>query len=87
MFVIFTYDVNAKRDGKMMKTCRKYLTHVQNSVFEGMLSPSKLKRLKSETARIIDKKTDNICIYEFDSLKYARKEQIGTVRIHDNMIG
>ena len=32
MFVIVTYDVNAKRDPKVMKTLRKYLTLHMNSV-------------------------------------------------------
>ena len=37
MFVIVTYDVSSKRVVKVMKTCRKYLTHVQKSVFEEIL--------------------------------------------------
>jgi hypothetical protein len=32
-----------------------------------------------ELERKIEKETDSICIYEFDSIKYSRKEQIGTV--------
>ena len=35
MYVILTYDVGAKRVSKVMKTCRKYMVHVQKSVFEG----------------------------------------------------
>ena len=46
MFVIVTYDVATKRVAKVMKTCRKYLTHVQKSVFEGMITEGKLNRLK-----------------------------------------
>ena len=46
MFVILTYDVSAKRDPKVMKISRKYLSHCQKSVFEGMITESKLKRLK-----------------------------------------
>lgn len=42
MFVILTYDVKAKRDTKVMKVCRKYLTHDQKSVFEGMITEKKL---------------------------------------------
>jgi CRISPR-associated protein Cas2 len=30
MFVIVTYDISAKRVSKVMKVCRKYLTHVQS---------------------------------------------------------
>lgn len=48
MFVILVYDVKAKRNNKILKTCRKYLRHVQKSVFEGNLTEAKLKRLKNE---------------------------------------
>ena len=53
MFVIVTYDVASKRVAKVMKTCRKYLTHVQKSVFEGMITEGKLKRLKEELDKLI----------------------------------
>lgn len=34
MFIILSYDINKKRVGKILKICRKYLVHVQKSVFE-----------------------------------------------------
>ena len=40
MFVILTYDIGAKRVSKIMKICRKYLLHVQRSVFEGNITRS-----------------------------------------------
>ena len=48
MFVIVTYDVNVKRNNKVLKICRKYLVHVQKSVFEGNITEAKLGKLKSE---------------------------------------
>ena len=45
MFVILTYDVNVKRVSKVMKTCRKYLSHVQNSVLEGSITEKNLNKL------------------------------------------
>lgn len=86
MFVIITYDVSAKRVAKVMKTCRKYLTHEQRSVFEGMITPGKLGKLKSEIEQIIDKKTDKVCVYKLDLLKYVSKEEIGIHQIKDNII-
>ena len=47
MFVIVTYDVNVKRNNKVLKICRKYLVHVQKSVFEGNITEAKLRKLKS----------------------------------------
>ena len=48
MFVIVTYDVSTKRVSKVMKICRKYLMHIQRSVFEGMITESKMNKLKQD---------------------------------------
>ena len=53
MFIILYYDVNTKRCSKMLKLCRKYLTWVQNSVFEGELTKAMLEKLKYEIKRYI----------------------------------
>jgi CRISPR-associated protein Cas2 len=86
MFVILSYDVNQKRVGKVLKTCRKYLHHVQKSVFEGMITEAELKRLKYELLRIVDTESDSISIYRMDSVKFLRKEEIGLVENHGNII-
>ncbi len=77
MFVIIVYDVNSKRDGKVLKICRKYLNHVQNSVFEGIITDGQLNKLKREVERAIKTKEDQFCIYKFDSLRYTEKELLG----------
>ena len=86
MFVIVTYDVGAKRVAKVMKTCRKYLIHVQKSVFEGMITEGKLNRLKEELNALIEYKEDKICIYKIENLKYTNKEQIGVIKSRDNIL-
>lgn len=86
MFVILSYDINQKRVGKAMKICRKYLVHVQKSVFEGNITEAKLKSLKRELEKVIDANVDSLCIYEMDSVKYTRKEQIGVVQAFSNII-
>lgn len=86
MFVILTYDVNKKRVSKVMKTCRKYMNHVQKSVFEGDLTGAELKRLKVELSRAIDTTTDAVCIYRLESTKYMMKEEIGTTENVQNII-
>lgn len=86
MFVIVTYDVATKRVAKVMKTCRKYLTHVQKSVFEGMITEGKLKRLKEELNELIIYTEDKICIYKIDNLKYTSKEQIGVTKKDNNIL-
>ena len=86
MFAILTYDVGQKRVSRVMKICRKYLLHVQNSVFEGTITEARLNKLKAELENKIEKEADSICIYEFDSVKYARKEQIGSVATYQTII-
>lgn len=53
MFVVLTYDVGVKRVSKVMKACRKYLVHVQKSVFEGSVTEAKLEKMKRELQKII----------------------------------
>ncbi len=86
VFVILTYDVNQKRVGKVCKVCKKYLHHVQKSVFEGEITEARLKQLKREVETIVYTKEDALCIYRLDSVKYASKEQIGMVNSISNII-
>ena len=86
MFVIVTYDVNAKKNNKVLKICRKYLLHVQKSVFEGMITEAKLKRLKNELAQVIKKDKDSILIYRFETWKYSSKEVIGVFEKDTNFL-
>ncbi|WP_091350403.1 CRISPR-associated endonuclease Cas2 [Anaerobranca gottschalkii] len=77
MFVILVYDVEQKRVNKVLKTCRKYLYWVQNSVLEGEITESRLTKLKMELERIIDKEKDSVIIYRFSTRKYQVIETMG----------
>lgn len=77
MFVILVYDVTERKVAKALKICRKYLTWIQNSVFEGDIGESNLKKLKKELSQVIDKETDSVIIYRFNSLNYSKREVIG----------
>ena len=85
-YVILAYDVRQKRVQKVMKICRKYLNHLQNSVFEGNISEAKLKKLKDELQRCIDTASDSICIFKLESTRYVTKEQIGIIPIYEHII-
>ena len=80
MNVILVYDVNKKRVNKIMKICRQYLTRIQNSVFEGSITYSKLSKIQKEIMSVIDPKVDSVCIYELESLKFLSKEEIGAIK-------
>ncbi|MBP2071651.1 MULTISPECIES: CRISPR-associated endonuclease Cas2 [Thermoanaerobacterium] len=77
MFIILVYDVNEKRVNKVLKTCRKYLNWVQNSVLEGEISDANFRKLKSEISRIINKDEDSVIIYTLRTTKYSDREIIG----------
>lgn len=77
MKVILVYDINEKRVSKVLKTCRKYLHWIQNSVFEGEISEAKLMKLKMELKKIINENEDSIIIYTFRTTWYTNREIIG----------
>jgi len=77
MFVILVYDANEKRVAKFHKICKKYLTFVQRSTFEGEISPAKLEILKDELKEIMDENEDSVLIYKFRTKKYYEREEIG----------
>lgn len=76
MYLICVYDVNQKRCVKVMKTLRKYLYHVQNSVFEGELTPAKFQELKEELTKVSNDE-DNICFYFTYANKQLYKDFLG----------
>ena len=86
MYIILVYDVKKKKVQKVMKICRKYLNHLQNSVFEGNITDAKLTRLKNEIKAVIDVKTDSVCIFRLDSTRYISKEQIGIIPLYEHII-
>ena len=86
MFVILVYDFNVKRVGKALKITRKYLSWVQNSVFEGEISMSNFTKLKMELEGIINPDEDSVIIYTFRSLKYSDRIEMGLKKGGDDFI-
>lgn len=86
MFVILTYDINAKRVGKALKICRRYLHHVQRSVFEGQLTMAKLERLSKELEKVIEPGQDAICIYIMESTRFTNRLEIGRTADRSNIL-
>ena len=69
MMVLITYDVSTeteagkKRLRKVAKKCQDYGQRVQNSVFECIIDPARLKMLQSALEGIIDPKSDSLRYY------------------------
>lgn len=45
-YVVVVYDMEADRTHLLLKFLRRYLTHVQNSVFEGHVTEGDLEEIK-----------------------------------------
>jgi CRISPR-associated protein Cas2 len=81
--VLITYDVNTqteagkKRLHRVAKQCQNYGQRVQNSVFECILDPGKLKQLQSKLEKIIDIEKDSIRYYYLGDEWRSRVEHIG----------
>jgi CRISPR-associated protein Cas2 len=71
------YDVSVERVNKVKSYLRQHLNWVQNSVFEGEITDSKLRELKNGLSSIIIKEKDNVIIYISKSDKFLLREMIG----------
>jgi CRISPR-associated protein Cas2 len=80
MRVIVVYDIaidfpsDQTRLNKIRKICKKYLHHLQKSVFEGDLTVSQLERLKNELKAVADKERDFVVVYTVEGKNYLERE-------------
>lgn len=77
MYLIMVYDVNERRVNKVLKTARKYLNWVQNSVLEGEITTANFQRLKMELKSIINESEDSIVFYTMRTTRYSSREIMG----------
>ena len=81
--MLVTYDVDtttaegARRLRQVAKTCEAYGNRVQNSVFELVIEPAQLVRLKSDLEQIIDSARDSVRLYQLGSHGQRRIETMG----------
>ena len=85
MYVILVYDINLEdKEGQkvlrnVFKTCKKYLVHIQNSVFEGELLESQAIKLKAELDRYIRESKDSVILFKSRSKRWMEKEFLGMI--------
>lgn len=84
MYVILVYDIQtddggAKASRGIFKTSKKYLTHVQKSVFEGDITPALLKKLQIEISRYIRPDKDSVLVFKSREERWLQKEFWGRV--------
>ena len=85
MYVILVYDINLEdKEGQkvlrnVFKTCKKYLVHIQNSVFEGELLESQAIKLKAELDRYIRESKDSVILFKSRNQRWMEKEFLGMI--------
>lgn len=81
--VLITYDVNTqtnagkKRLRKVAKQCENYGQRVQNSVFECVIDPARLKHLQALLEKLIDPEKDSLRYYYLGDKWQTRVQHIG----------
>lgn len=85
MYVILVYDINLEdKEGQkvlrnVFKICKKYLVHIQNSVFEGELLESQAMQLKMELNQYIRDTKDSMILFKSRNQKWLDKEFLGMI--------
>lgn len=84
MYIILVYDICLDNNGarvlrNVFKICKKYLTHIQNSTFEGEINESSLKKLKYELDKWIRKDQDSVLVFKSRNEKWLNKEFWGII--------
>jgi CRISPR-associated protein Cas2 len=80
MHVILVYDASEKRDRLALRICRKYLQWIQNSVFEGHLTPAQLRHLSAELATHLYRNEDRVMVYQSPEESPPKREAWGAQR-------
>ena len=85
MYVILVYDINLEeKEGQkvlrnVFKTCKKYLVHIQNSVFEGELLESQMAKLQVELDKHISQDKDSVIVFKIRHQRWLDKEFLGMI--------
>jgi len=84
LYVILVYDIvmdkkGAKVSKNIFKICKKYLTHIQKSVFEGNLTELNCMKLRMELNEYIRNDKDSVLLFKSRDEKWLQKEFLGIV--------
>lgn len=79
MYVLLVYDIVTDDDGKkvlpkVFKICKRYLHHIQNSIFEGEISPTNLLALEKELSKFIRTDKDSVIVFQSRQVRWLKKE-------------
>lgn len=79
MYVILMYDIVMDEKGpriqrNVFKICKKYLHHIQMSVFEGEITKVQLEKLHIELSEYIRSTKDSVLMFKSRNEKWLDKE-------------
>ena len=63
MHVVIVYDISTERVAKVCKCLRRHLTWVQNSVFEGEVTPARFQEIQADLSALIEPSHDSVLFY------------------------
>lgn len=78
-YYVCVYDVSVTRVQKVHRLFRRYLTWVQNSVFEGELSPAQYAELEAGVQTLFEE-PDSLIVYELRTGRYVERRVVGQER-------
>lgn len=80
MYCILIYDIDnldgSKVSRHVFKIAKKYLIHIQKSVFEGELSDSQYNKMYMELKKELRKNLDSCIVFKNSNAKWLEKEFI-----------
>jgi len=77
MYIIVVYDVNTKRVAKILKYLRRHINWIQNSVFEGEVTPAQYREIKAGIRQRIKESSDSVLFFSVRDEKILKKEIVG----------
>lgn len=87
MYIVLVYDIDLETGGakvlrSVFKTCKKFLNHIQNSVFEGEISDAQFMAMKLELKKNLREGIDSCIVFKGRNNKWMEKEFI--IKEEDN---
>jgi CRISPR-associated protein Cas2 len=76
VYVVVVYDVQADRTHRFLNFLRQYLTHVQNSVFEGEITEGDIEAINHRLESMLEA-NESVILYRMTSEKYVDRTVYG----------
>jgi CRISPR-associated protein Cas2 len=75
-YLVVVYDVQADRTQLFLKYLRRYLTHVQHSVFEGELTEGQTEEVTTKLESMLED-DESVIVYRMSSDRFVDRSVFG----------